>query len=105
METRTRLLLVAANLPCPVVNEVVWAPDGEYVKRVDMLYPQHKIAIEYDGDQHRTDQAQWRDDIRRRRWLEALGWTVIVVVADDIIRDQARLIERVRAAIEAAERR
>lgn len=105
METRTRLLLVAANLPCPVVNEVVWAPDGEYVKRVDMLYPRHKIAIEYDGDQHRTDQAQWRDDIRRRRWLEALGWTVIVVVADDIIRDPARLIERVRAALEAAERR
>jgi hypothetical protein len=102
METRTRLLLVAANLPCPVVNEVVWAPDGDYVKRVDMLYPQDKIAIEYDGDQHRTDKAQWRDDIRRRRRLQDLGWTVIVVVADDVTHDPAGLIDRVRSAIDAA---
>jgi hypothetical protein len=102
METRTRLLLVTANLPCPVVNEIVWTPDGEYVKRVDMLYPQHKIAIEYDGDQHRTDKAQWRDDIRRRRWLAELGWTVIVVVADDVTRDPAGLINRVCTAIDAA---
>lgn len=105
METRTRLLLVAANLPCPVVNEVVWAPDGSYVKRVDMLYPRHKIAIEYDGDQHRTDKAQWRDDVRRRRRLEELGWTVVVVVADDVLHDPAGLISRVRAAVDAAERR
>lgn len=105
METRTRLLLVAADLPCPVVNEVVLAPDGGYVKRVDMLYPRHRVAIEYDGDQHRTDQAQWRDDIRRRRRLEELGWTVVVVVADDVLHDPAGLISRVRVAIDAAERR
>ncbi len=102
METRTRLLLVAANLPCPVVNEIVWAPDGDYVKRVDMFYPQYRIAIEYDGDQHRTDKAQWRDDIQRRRRLEELGWTVIVVVADDITHDPAGLIDRVRSAIHRA---
>lgn len=105
METRTRLILVDARLPCPVVNEVVYGPRGEYVKRVDMLYPAHKIAIEYDGDQHRTDRAQWRDDVRRRRWLEELGWTVIVVVADDVVRDPSRLVERVRVALELAERR
>lgn len=105
METRTRLLLVAADLPCPAVNEVVRAPDGGYVKRVDMLYRRQRIAIEYDGDQHRTDQAQWRDDVRRRRWLEELGWTVIVAVADDIVRDPVRLVERVRVALALAERR
>ncbi|MCK9794725.1 DUF559 domain-containing protein [Isoptericola sp. 4D.3] len=97
-ETRTRLLLVDAGLPCPLVNGVVYAPDGTYVKRVDLLYPSQKVAIEYDGDQHRTDRAQWQDDIRRRRLLESLGWTVIVVVADDL-RDPTQLVARVRAAL------
>ncbi|WP_344249124.1 endonuclease domain-containing protein [Isoptericola hypogeus] len=100
-ETRTRLALTAANLPCPEVNGVVTAPDGTYVKRVDMLYRALKVAIEYDGDQHRTDPAQWRDDVRRRRMLEALGWTVIVVVADDL-RDPTELVARVRVAIRRA---
>ena len=100
-ETRTRLALVDANLPCPQVNEIVRDPDGRYVKRVDLLYPQYKIAIEYDGDQHRTDPAQWRDDIRRRRLLEDLGWIVIVVVVDDL-RDPGLLVSRVRTAIRSA---
>jgi len=100
-ETRARLALVAANLPCPRVNEVVRGHDGRYVKRVDMLYPQYKVAIEYDGDQHRTDPKQWRDDVRRRRMLEAMGWTVIVVVADDL-RDPREFVDRVRIAVRRA---
>ncbi len=103
-ETRARLALSEAGLPCPLVNEVVRGPDGTYVKRVDMLYPQYRIAIEYDGDQHRTDRTQWRDDVRRRRLLEALGWTVIVVVADDL-RDPTAFVARVRAAIRTARQR
>lgn len=100
-ETRARLALTAANLPCPEVNGVVRTPDGTYVKRVDMLYRRQKVALEYDGDQHRTDRAQWQDDVRRRRMLEALGWTVIVVVAEDL-RDPAQFVARVRAALRAA---
>ncbi|MFC8600719.1 hypothetical protein, partial [Isoptericola sp. NPDC057191] len=96
-ETRTRLALVDARLPCPEVNGIVLAPDGTYIKRIDLLYRQLQIAIEYDGDQHRTDKAQWREDVRARRRLEELGWIVIVVVADDL-RDPGALAARVRAA-------
>jgi very-short-patch-repair endonuclease len=101
MESRARMVLVEAGLPCPEVNQVVRDPAGGYVKRVDMLYPQWRVAIEYDGDQHRTDQAQWREDVRARRLLESLGWTVVVVVADDVRRDPRGLVRRVRAAIAA----
>ncbi len=99
METRTRLLLTSAGLPCPRVNEVVRLADGTYVKRCDMLYPARMVAIEYDGDQHRTDKEQWRDDVRRRRWLEEIGVTVVVAVADDIVGDGTRLVERTRRAL------
>ncbi len=102
-ETRARLALVAANLPCPRVNEVVLDPRGGYVKRVDLAYPNYRIAIEYDGDHHRTDREQWQDDIRRRRALEALGWTVIVIVAQDL-RDPTAFVNRVRQEIRAARR-
>ncbi|MFC7880264.1 endonuclease domain-containing protein [Isoptericola sp. NPDC057391] len=102
-ETRARLALVAANLPCPRVNDVVLDPRGGYVKRVDLAYPKYRIAIEYDGDHHRTDRAQWQDDIRRRRALEALGWTVIVIVAQDLL-DPTTFVSRVRQEIRAARR-
>ncbi|GAA1989007.1 hypothetical protein GCM10009718_28280 [Isoptericola halotolerans] len=99
METRTRLLLTSAGLPCPLVNEVVRLGDGTYVKRCDLLYPAQRVVIEYDGDQHRTDKEQWREDIRRRRWLEEIGFTVIVAVADDVVRDGTRLVGRTRQAL------
>ena len=102
-ETRVRLAIVDANLPSPQVNQVVRAPDGEYVKRVDLVYPDLRIAIEYDGDQHRTDREQWREDVRARRRLEELGWIVIVVVGDDL-RDLQALVSRLRAAIRARTR-
>lgn len=98
METRTRLLIVAAGLPCPEVNEDVHDGEGNHVARVDLLYRRWKIAIEYDGDLHRTDRRTWQNDIRKRRALRALGWTVIVVVKAD--HDQpAAFLDELRAAI------
>ncbi|PZR52972.1 hypothetical protein DNL40_09990 [Xylanimonas oleitrophica] len=98
-ETRARLALVAGGLPCPVVNEVVRDDAGRYVKRVDMLYRRERVAVEYDGDQHRTDREQWREDVRARRRLEELGWTVVVAVANDVVRDPGPLVARVRSAL------
>jgi very-short-patch-repair endonuclease len=67
----------------------------------DMAYPALKIAIEYDGDVHRTDRRTWRRDIARRQALEALGWRVITCTADDIDRTPDRTLSLVRAAIRA----
>ena len=40
------------------------------------------MAVEYDGDQHRTDRRQWREDRERDAALRAEGWEVIRVTAD-----------------------
>lgn len=42
-----------------------------------------KLAVEYDGDQHRTDRRQFTKDIRRAEVLAELGWTVVRVTAED----------------------
>lgn len=98
METRTRLLLVEAGLPCPEVNRAVRDAAGRFVALPDLSYPALRLAIEYDGDVHRTDAATWRRDVRRTQALEELGWRVLVVTADDVIRFPERLVARVDRA-------
>jgi very-short-patch-repair endonuclease len=40
-------------------------------------------ALEYDGDQNRTDRRQYVNDIRRAEMVDRLGWRVIRVVNED----------------------
>lgn len=98
METRTRLILVTAGLPCPEVNVPAYDQHGRFLALPDMSYPGLRIAIEYDGDIHRTDRNTWLRDVERRQRLEDAGWRIITVTADDV-RNPARLITRVRSAI------
>lgn len=99
METRTRMILVDAGLPCPEVNVPALDSEGTFLALPDMSYPALRIAIEYDGDVHRTDPRTWRRDVERRQRLEEAGWLIITVTADDVIRHPGRLIRRVRAAL------
>jgi hypothetical protein len=95
METRLRLLLVRAGLPCPEVNRDVFDEGGGWVARPDLSYPVLKIAIEYDGDHHRTDRVQWRRDRARDANLREAGWIVITLTADDVFRYPDRTVARV----------
>ena len=78
-ESWVRLALVDAGVPEPVLQHWV-AVGGVPTYRLDLAYPLHKIAIEYDGEEfhHRTDE-QRRHDLERRAWLERNGWLVVVV--------------------------
>ena len=98
METRLRLLIVRAGLPRPVANRDVIV-DGAWLARPDLSYPALRIAIEYDGDHHRTDRRQWQRDFGRRRVLEDAGWLLVVVTADDVLRRPHQIVARIRSAI------
>lgn len=80
-ETRLRLGIIASGLPEPAVNPRVRLATGQAL-RVDLVWEEAKVAVEYDGDQHRTDRRQWREDRERDASLRAEGWTVIRVTAD-----------------------
>jgi len=99
METRVRLLVVLAGLPEPEPNVVIRDEVGEWVGVVDLAYPDLKIAIEYHGDVHRTKRAKWRSDVTKAELLRALGWTVIILTADDIESRPERTLLRVRSAL------
>lgn len=81
-ETQVRLAIVAGGLPEPVVGHPIEVADGNVV-HPDLAYPDAKIAIEYEGDRHRTDTGRFRRDIRRHRQMEDAGWRVIRVAGVD----------------------
>ena len=99
METDLRLLMIDSGLPEPLVNVPALNDEGQFLALPDLSYPQLKIAIEYDGDHHRTDPATWRRDVERRQRLEDAGWLIITATADDVIRHPERVVIRIRAAI------
>lgn len=102
MESRLRWLLVDAGLPCPVVNALVRDPEGRVVAMPDLSYTEQRVAVEYDGDVHRTDRRTWLRDATRRAELESLGWRVITCTADDVLQHPERPVTWVRRALRAS---
>jgi hypothetical protein len=80
METRLRVLLIEWGLPRPVSQLDVRDRDGRFVARLDLAFPDAKLAVEYDGAFHWE---QRREDDRRRDRLRELGWVVLVYSAAD----------------------
>jgi hypothetical protein len=95
-ETWLRLVLVSAGFPrpqtqIPVLNEWGWAE-----AYLDMGWEDIKVAVEYDGDQHRTSRYQYVKDIRRLETLERMGWIVVRVIAEDHPNDIIRRVAQAR---------
>ena len=95
-ETWLRLMLIDAGLPGPLTQIPVYHADGSLIAYLDMGWDEIMVAVEYDGEQHRTDRRQYTWDVRRLELLEQLGWIVVRVVAGDRRED---ILRRVRAAI------
>lgn len=98
MESRLRVLLVLAGFPQPVAQFEVVACGRR--RRLDLAYPDLKIAVEYDGDHHYVTEAQKHADIEREMSLRTEGWEVIRVVSRGIYRDPAGTVKAVAAALE-----
>ncbi|WP_291040916.1 hypothetical protein [Herbiconiux sp.] len=76
-ESLLRVLLIEAGLPAPTPQVRVQDAQGREIARVDLAYPEHRIAIEYEGDHHRTDRHQWRRDLARTRDLHFAAWVTL----------------------------
>jgi hypothetical protein len=95
-ESRVRLWLSDAGFPQPETQIPVLQGSTAPVAFLDMGWRDFMVAVEYDGDHHRKDRRQYVKDIARLRMLEALGWIVIRVIAEDKPSD---VIARVEAAL------
>lgn len=99
METRVRVRIVRAGFPLPRSQYEVWDDDW-MVARVDLAWPEWKVAVEYDGHDHAVDDRRGRD-VERLDHLRRLGWVVITVTARQYFRTPKWIERRVREELTA----
>jgi very-short-patch-repair endonuclease len=94
-ETWLRLLLIEAGYPRPQTQIPVYGNHGELVAIVDMGWDDIKVAVEYEGDHHRTNRIQFNRDIARMDALTELGWIVVRGTVEDV---PGGILRRIAAA-------
>jgi hypothetical protein len=96
METRLRLLLVLAGLPRPLAQISLCDEKGHFVGRPDFYYPQHRLALEYDGSGHRENLTG--DNRRQNRMVDA-GYRLLRFTAADVLSAPDSVVVLVRRAL------
>jgi hypothetical protein len=100
-ETRLRLLIHRGGLPRPLAQYRILV-DGRFLARADFAWPEHRLALEYDGVWH-GEPSQFRRDRQRLNRLTAAGWRIIFVTAADL-RDPVALIARIARGLASTAR-
>jgi hypothetical protein len=100
-ESRLRVRMVLAGVPKPTPQYEVWR-GGQFVARPDLVWPEAKVAVEYDGEWH-ADARQLISDRARLNKLVDAGWVVLHATKDDL--SNPLLFERFVAQVNAALRR
>jgi very-short-patch-repair endonuclease len=81
MESRLRMLLVLSGLPRPDVQVPIHDDQDRFLGRPDLLYSEQRLAIEYDGGNHRDRMV---DDHRRQNGLVGAGIRLLRFTAADV---------------------
>jgi hypothetical protein len=98
METMLLQTIRAAGLPEPIPQLEVWA-GGAFIGRVDLAYPEARVAIEYDSDEHHSGRSATRRDRARRHDLIAAGWLPIDVGPGELRRGAAGVCAAIAEAL------
>ena len=108
-ETRTRITMHRLGLPKPELQICVYAPDGTFLGRTDLGYPELGVLIEFDGRMKylkHLNPGQHAEDVvvaekEREDRIRGLGYIVTRFVWSDL-RDPASMEARIRRDIERA---
>lgn len=85
METLTRLELARVGLAASFELQVdLHDQAGDWIGRFDLVDRVRRLIVEYDGEQHRTDRAQYLKDLQRLERARAAGYRVIRVHWEDL---------------------
>ena len=97
-ETRLRLLIVLAGVAEPKVNHVIYHEDGAIRHRIELVYEEIRLAIEYDGRWH-DDEEQQAYDVARRGALADEGWTFLIVRAEGLFEKPLETLQEIVEAM------
>ena len=92
-ESKLRYLLLSAGLRGLEANYAI-RTSGGYDYRADLAFPESKVLVEYQSDQHHNSPEKFRADMTRASRLQADGWTIVLVNGTDL-RNPLELISRI----------
>jgi hypothetical protein len=93
-ETLLRLSLMAHQFPEPEL-QIRLRPYDSMSPTGDLGYRTIQVVIQYDGAHHFSEEQRLRDE-RRDAAFKAAGWVVIIVTAEDLRDDFARVRSQLR---------
>ncbi|HEX2192882.1 MAG TPA: DUF559 domain-containing protein [Acidimicrobiales bacterium] len=93
LERRVRQWLTAAGLPRPVPQFAVLVGDRKY--RIDLAYPEQRVAIELDGWAAHGTRRAFDLDRERGNDLELAGWTLLRFTSSSTRADVVRTVRAV----------
>lgn len=96
MESRLRMILVLGGLPRPQAQVSLFDDAGVFVGRPDLYYPDARLGIEYDGQNHRD---RIPADNQRQNRLHQIGVSLLRYTAVDLAERRTAIVAEVRAAL------
>ena len=74
---------------------------GKFFARVDLAFPEQRVAVEYDSDEWHGGRGAIERDASRRRRLRSIDWETVTATRADVLNDAPET----RAALRSALRR
>lgn len=99
LETEYRLDAAAAGLPEPELDVEIRDESGRLLGISEVVHREFRIAVEIEGDHHRTSRAQWNRDIEKYAAYAAQGWEVVRLTSTHIRGRSPRGVKMVRGAL------
>ena len=100
METRLRLLLVLRGLPAPEVQYPVQDERRRRAVWLDLAYPERRIGIEYEGEEHTRPERVLRD-VGRYTGLVDQGWRIYRFTKYEVYGEPDEIAAKIRRALAA----
>jgi very-short-patch-repair endonuclease len=73
--------------------------NGRFVARLDMVYPDHRVALEIDGFRYHDTRRGFDDERARGNQLQAMGWNVLRITSKHLEQHAQEVVTWVRRAL------
>lgn len=97
LERRAIALIRRFGLPDPVRQHEVRTTGRTY--RLDLAYPDHRVAVELMGRSPHWGRERWKADTDRRYDLDRAGWDVVELTHDHVTQDAVGSAFRIAEAL------
>lgn len=104
LETRLRLILIAAGLAPEALQLRLLRPDGSCLARLDFAWSSCKLAVEADGREHHEKPEALLRDRERQNEIMLAEWTVLRFIWFDVVHRPNWVINQVRQALQRPNR-